>query len=125
MPWPHGSLCERSIERYLALRNDGRPLDAELMLLGARSRVGPIANASILTALAFAAVLVFNNIAGQELLFPMVVAILGGLVSTVITQLFVLPPVYIHFGPKEILPAWDVDELVNASEMTRPDLVRS
>ncbi len=115
----------RTIERYLALRHDGRPLDAELMLLGARSRIGPMLNASVLTALALAVVLAFNNVAGQELLFPMAVATLGGLVTTVIAQLFVLPPLYVHFGPKEILPAWNMDELVDASETPQLDLVGS
>lgn len=115
----------RTVERYLALRHDGHTLDSELMLLGARSRVGPILNASVLTALAFVAVLVFNNVAGQELLFPMGVAILGGLVTTVFAQLFFLPPLYVHFGPKDILPDWNMDELVDASETIRPDLIRS
>ena len=115
----------RTNERYLALRQDGRPLDSELMADGARSRVGPIVTTCVLTSLAFGAIIVFGLIAGQELLLPMAVAVLGGLLTTVFAQLFVLPPLYLHFGPEEMQPAWNMDELVDTSEGTHADLVRS
>ncbi len=115
----------RTIDRYLALRNDGLPPDSELMLLGARSRVGPTLTAIVLTALGFVAVVAFGSVAGQELLFPMALTILGGLVTTVFAQLFFLPPMYVHFGPEHNLPGWDMDELVEASEAAHSGLVPS
>ena len=115
-------LSLKNVERYLKLRTDGRPLDSDLMLDGAR--VGPVVDACILTALAFVPVVAFGNAAGMELLHPMALVVLGGLVTTAVVHLFVLPALYVGFGPKESDGAWNIDELVAASELRHPDLAR-
>ena len=57
---------------------------------------------SLLTALATAAVLlpfaVLGDIAGIEILHPMAVVVLGGLVTSTVLTLFVLPALYLPFG---------------------------
>ena len=92
------------------------------MLAGAR--VGPVVHACILTALAFVPVVAFGAVAGQELLYPMALVVLGGLVTTAIVHLFVLPPLYVGFGPGEADDGWNIDELVAASELGHSDFAR-
>ena len=53
-----------------------------------------------LTALALLPVVFFGSIAGQEIVKPMAVVIIGGLITTVLVSLFVTPGLYLRFGPR-------------------------
>jgi len=43
---------------------------------------------------------VVGSIAGQEIVKPLAVAVLGGLVTCTISVLFVLPPIYLRSAPR-------------------------
>lgn len=72
----------------------------ELVQQGARERLGP----TLMTALTTAAVLLplvfFGNIPGHEVLRPMAIVILGGLVTSLLINLLVVPALYLKFRPE-------------------------
>jgi Cu/Ag efflux pump CusA len=50
---------------------------------------------------AFLPVIFFGTIAGQEILHPMAIVLVGGLVTSAIANLFVLPALYLRFAPRK------------------------
>jgi Cu/Ag efflux pump CusA len=49
-------------------------------------------------ALAILPFILLGSIAGQEMAHPMAIVILGGLVTSTLLNLFLLPPLYLRFG---------------------------
>jgi CzcA family heavy metal efflux pump len=84
----------------LQLRDRGS-LRLPLVLRGAHERLGPV----VTSAAAIAAMMLPFAIAGAEpgleILHPMAVVILGGLVTWALSSLFVLPALYVRFGDWE------------------------
>jgi Cu/Ag efflux pump CusA len=83
--------------RRLADRPDG-PSGPELVLAAAQRRLLPILATALATALALAPLVVRGTIPGHELLQPMAVVVLGGLVTATLLNLFVTPALYLRFG---------------------------
>lgn len=79
-------------------QREGLPFGAELVLRGARERLGPIMMTTTATALAMLPFVVFGSIPGLELVAPMAAVILGGLLSTLLLTLFIAPTLYLRFG---------------------------
>jgi Cu/Ag efflux pump CusA len=77
---------------------EGKPFGPELVLRGSRERVAPTLMTALITALAVLPFVVTGNIPGQEIVFPMGIVILGGLVTSTIVNLFALPALYLRFG---------------------------
>lgn len=75
-----------SVERY-------RELDSADAVQGTRDRVGPVVTAG-LAAAAVLPMVVAGPVAGLELLHPMAVTVLGGLVTATAATLFVLPGLF-------------------------------
>ena len=90
--------CVLLIRRYQQRQRDGETFGAELVTGGTRDRLVP----ALTTALASAAVLipfaVRGGSAGSEIVGPMAVVLLGGLVTTMLVNLVVLPAAYLRFG---------------------------
>jgi Cu/Ag efflux pump CusA len=83
--------------RQLEGRQDAR-LGPELVLRGAQQRLLPILATAAATALAVTPLAVRGTIPGHELLQPMAVVVLGGLVTATLLNLFVTPALYLRFG---------------------------
>ena len=77
---------------------EGIAFGPELVLQGARERLAPIVTTTLITALAVFPLVLFGDIPGHEILRPMAVVILGGLVTTTLLNLFVVPILYLRFG---------------------------
>jgi CzcA family heavy metal efflux pump len=89
------------IKHYQHLEEqDGVPFGPELVLRGTRERFAPIVITAITTAAAMLPLVVLGNIAGLEIVHPIAVVILGGLVTTTIFNLHVVPALYLRFGAK-------------------------
>jgi Cu/Ag efflux pump CusA len=71
-----------------------------LVALGARDMLKSFVIVLLATAALFLPVLAFGGIAGQELLLPMAIVMLGGLLSTAIYALLIVPAVYLRFGQR-------------------------
>jgi Cu/Ag efflux pump CusA len=79
-------------------RARGGTLRREAVVSGARARLGPVlASATALAALMLPIVVV-GAAPGLEIVQPMAVVILGGLVTATFLTLFVMPAVYLRFG---------------------------
>jgi Cu/Ag efflux pump CusA len=79
-------------------REEGLPFGLPLVLRGARERLGPVLMTALATAGALLPLALAGNIAGQEIAHPMALVILGGLVTSTLLTIVLLPPLYLRFG---------------------------
>jgi Cu/Ag efflux pump CusA len=70
----------------------------DLILRGARERLSPILMTTLATGLALVPLAVTGDIPGHEVEHPMAVVILGGLVTSTLLNLFVIPSLLLRFG---------------------------
>jgi Cu/Ag efflux pump CusA len=92
----HGILL---IQHYQHLeQQEGEAFGPGLVLRGTRERLGPIATTAGAVALAFLLVVLFGAKAGLEIVQPMAIVILGGLITSTVLTLFVIPALYLGFG---------------------------
>ena len=79
-------------------RHEGEGFGPTLVLRGARERLAPILMTAATTGLALVPLVVAGDIPGNEIEHPMAVVILGGLVTSTLLNLFVVPSLYLRFG---------------------------
>jgi CzcA family heavy metal efflux pump len=103
------------LERY-----EGEEFGMGLVLRGAGERLRPILMTTGAASLAILPLIIFGDLPGHEIEYPMAVVILGGLVTSTLLNLFILPAFYLRFGRGTGLPAnsLSVPELVRASRST-------
>lgn len=70
----------------------------ELVLRAAREQFAPVLMTVVTTALALLPFLYYGPIAGMEIIHPMAIAVISGLVALILLSLFVLPVLYLTFG---------------------------
>jgi CzcA family heavy metal efflux pump len=78
--------------------HEGETFGVRLVLRGARERLSPILMTTLATALAVVPLVVAGSIPGHEIEHPLAVVILGGLVTSTLLNLFVVPALYLRFG---------------------------
>jgi CzcA family heavy metal efflux pump len=88
------------LERY-----EGEPFGMGLVIRGARERISPILMTASTTGLALVPLLIAGTIPGHEIEHPMAVVILGGLVTSTLLNLFVVPSLYLRFARPMTQPA--------------------
>ncbi len=81
------------LERY-----EGEQFGLQLVLRGAGERLRPIVMTAATAGLAILPLVIYGNLPGHEIEFPMAVVILGGLVTSTLLSLFILPALYLRFG---------------------------
>jgi Cu/Ag efflux pump CusA len=81
------------LEKY-----EGETFGLELVLRGARERLSPILMTSLATGLALVPLVVLGDRPGQEIEYPLAVVILGGLVTSTLLNLLVVPSLYLKLG---------------------------
>lgn len=79
-------------------KEEGEPFGRELVMRGSKERVAPIMMTALTAGLALVPLVVAGNIPGHEIEHPMAIVILGGLVTSTLLNLFVLPALYLRFG---------------------------
>jgi len=77
---------------------EGESFGRDLVLRGSRERISPITMTALTTGLALVPLIISGNIPGQEIEYPMAIVILGGLVTSTLLNLFVVPSLYLRFG---------------------------
>ncbi len=76
----------------------------ELVLRGAEERLAPILMTALVTALALIPIVVGGSRAGQEVEHPMAVVIVGGLFTSTVLNLFLLPAIFLRYGQSRPSP---------------------
>jgi Cu/Ag efflux pump CusA len=78
--------------------DEGMEFGPALVLRGARERLSPILMTSLATGLALVPLIVLGERPGHEIEHPLAVVVVGGLVTSTLLNLFVLPSLYLRFG---------------------------
>ena len=79
-------------------REEGETFGPALVLRGARERLAPILMTAAATGLALVPLVLAGDIPGHEIEHPMAVVILGGLVTSTLLNLFLVPTLYLRFA---------------------------
>ncbi|NNE01471.1 MAG: efflux RND transporter permease subunit [Pirellulaceae bacterium] len=77
---------------------EGVPFGPALVLRGAEERLAPILMTALTAALALLPLVVAGNIPGHEIEYPMALVIVGGLLSSTLMNLLIMPALYGRFG---------------------------
>ncbi|HEY3476862.1 MAG TPA: efflux RND transporter permease subunit, partial [Anaerolineales bacterium] len=83
---------------------EGEKFGLALILRGARERIAPIMMTALTTGLALLPLIIAGDIPGQEIEYPMAIVILGGLITSTLLNLLVVPTLYLHFGKAKEKP---------------------
>jgi hypothetical protein len=86
----------QDLERY-----EGEKFGPVLVARGARERLAPVLTTATALGLVALVFVVMGTQPGLEVVHPMAVVILGGLVTTTVVSLFVLPALYLRFGGRQ------------------------
>jgi CzcA family heavy metal efflux pump len=78
--------------------DEGMAFGPALVLRGARERLSPILMTTLATGLALVPLVVLGDRPGHEIEHPLAVVVVGGLVTSTLLNLFVLPSLYLRFG---------------------------
>jgi Cu/Ag efflux pump CusA len=79
-------------------REDEEGIGPALVVRGTRERLVPVLMTAVTTGLALAPLLVLGSGPGNEITHPMAGVILGGLVTTTLLNVFIVPALYLHYG---------------------------
>ena len=69
-----------------------------MVLRGARERLSPILMTSLATGLAVVPLIVLGDRPGHEIEYPLAIVIVGGLFTSTLLTLFVVPSLYLRFS---------------------------
>ena len=79
-------------------REEGVAFGPELVLRGSEERLAPILMTALATGLALLPILLGGSRPGHEIEHPMAVVIVGGLVTSTLLNLFLIPGLYLRFA---------------------------
>jgi Cu/Ag efflux pump CusA len=97
------------IKCYRSLERQGAAFSPDLVLEGSSERLAPIAMTALATGLSLLPFVLFGDVPGYEIVRPVAILILGGLFTSTLLNLFVIPALYLRFGASreadlELLP---------------------
>ncbi len=102
------------ISHYLHLmRYEGEKFGKKMIVRGTLERLVPVMMTALTTALALVPLAMSRGVAGREILYPVAVVILGGLISSILLNMVVLPSLFLKFGS----PAYPDDETREAERI--------
>ena len=81
------------VSRYQHLRSEGVALE-DVIIKGSADRLTPILMTAFTSALALVPMIINGSASGNEIQSPMAVVVLGGLLSSTLLNIFVVPAVY-------------------------------
>jgi Cu/Ag efflux pump CusA len=79
-------------------QKEGERFGPGLVLRGARERLSPILMTTLATGLALVPLVVWGDRPGHEIEHPLAIVVLGGLVTSTLLNLLVVPALYLRFG---------------------------
>ena len=91
------------ISHYLHLmKKEGEGFTKTMVLRGSQERLVPVLMTALTAALALVPLLLSKGQPGKELLYPVAVVIVGGLISSTLLDLIVTPVVFYKFGKRAV-----------------------
>jgi len=97
--------ARRAVERSEAIAtftNAGSPgRSVKISAVPGEKRLAPIAMTALVTALALMPLVIWGDRPGHEIEHPMAIVILGGLVSSTVLNLLLMPALYLRYGVTE------------------------
>jgi Cu/Ag efflux pump CusA len=88
------------VKQYQRLEDEGQPLGPELVELGSRQRLIPTVTSYLAAGLALIPLVVYGSVSGLEIVSPLALIIVGGLVTTAFVNLLVLPALYLRIAAR-------------------------
>ena len=88
-------------------RHEGESFGPALVIRGASERLSPILMTALATGLALVPLAIAGDLPGHEIEHPMAIVILGGLITSTLLNLFVVPSLYLRFGAHNARPDAD------------------
>jgi CzcA family heavy metal efflux pump len=79
---------------------EDEPFGLDLVIRGAQERLAPILMTALATALAVLPLVISGDKPGQEIEHPMAIVILGGIITSTLINLLLVPALYLRFGGK-------------------------
>jgi Cu/Ag efflux pump CusA len=89
------------IRHFQDLEREGEVFGPELIQRGARDRFLPLLTSAFATGAVMLPFVIAGSRPGLEVVHPMAVVVLGGLVTSILLGLFVLPTLYLRFGGRQ------------------------
>jgi Cu/Ag efflux pump CusA len=89
------------VRRLQRLEDVDRPVHHADVLVAMRERVEPVLGSVLAMAVAFLPFAIAGDIAGNEITYAMALVVLGGLVTSTLLTIFVLPATYLRFAGGE------------------------
>lgn len=87
------------VSHYLHLmKNEGEPFSREMIIRGSRERLVPVLLTAFVTTLALLPLVFASGQPGSEVLHPVAVVIVGGLLSSTLLDILVTPTLFYRFG---------------------------
>ncbi len=96
------------VDRLRSLERLGTAPGPSLVLRGTRERLGPIVMTALAVGLACLPILIFGDRPGLELLRPMAVVLVGGLITSTLMSLFFFPTLYLDLTARRAAETVDV-----------------
>jgi len=91
---------------------EGETFGVNLILRGAKERIAPIMMTALTAGLALIPIVIAGNIPGHEIEHPMTIVILGGLITSTLVNLFIVPALYMVFGKGSVQPSGDFGHML-------------
>jgi Cu/Ag efflux pump CusA len=104
------------VDRFRRLEDSGEASVA-IALSGVQERLAPIVTTALGTAVFALPFVVLGDVAGLEIMRPMAVFVLGGLVTAILLILFVIPSIYLLSGPS---PESETEQLLSEPPAFEP-----
>ena len=87
------------VSHYIHLMtHEGLPFGKEMVIKGSQERVAPVLMTALTAGLGLVPLVLSRGEPGKEILYPVAVVILGGLITSTLLDFFVTPTVFLKFG---------------------------
>jgi CzcA family heavy metal efflux pump len=106
------------VTHYQRLEQEGEAFGPRLVVRGTREQFVPVVATAAVTMLALLPLVIAGGIPGHEVIRPMAVVIVGGLVTSAWLNLLVVPALYLRFGSGR-----EVDASMRELTTSRPEVL--